>query len=813
MKGNNNNLHENNISELKFDKKLADQEWINERDFFRNILFGISATCIPFLTDVNISSYLVTEHGFQNFFINQNRFVSHSLIKNKFFGIDITFENNDDYVEMLEYVKCIDLNDFAKYNGFDINISSLICTGYAYSKLKKSSNSEIKKIIKSADAGSEGLLSLRRREMSKDDLLVAEKIPLADKKEFSKILSSANELPGTEMKCVTQLILKHQDYDPAFFAQGIDNWQLNLNGSKDQVEQWMKDWHRSVFCVNGKISNGSVSELASRYSRDLIFLFFNPEYFFKNEKPGEELIDFYVALNSLLSITEKENAKAILNSDDAKLTDQQKEIKKKLSGHDRNFCKNVINEWKNRFFLDNNPNLTDEFKAKEQKFKEEFNKINLDDLRSKCFVYTKSGKFKEVIDWLIDEIKNDNLDLINKKGNSQQNSLNKNSLTRESLVGALFSGAKIVDKNSEKYLQFDDDKCQEYADKTLDEKIKLIYSEIQFCPEAKKILKPSDFNGTAFCYGNLKSDRLFEFLYEDEFKTKEQKFKEEFNKINLDDLRSKCFVYTKSGEFREVIGWLVDEIKNGHLNLTSERENLHHQLFNKNILTRESLVDKLFSGAKIVDKDNQEYLKFNGDECQKYADKKLDEKIKLIYSEIQFCPEAEKILKPSDFKPTWTNLDKDKYKYGRLKSERLSEFLYFANDEQKYNYIYLRENKNYYRDYILHKDFGENALYNKLYQCTQKADFGKYKREHFIFDETGKIIGMDVLRYFADEISNGNLILKDEDDKDISSQIINRVSTPRPGVATTIQAGRLFGQTFLPYWGWGFRGSPTKERT
>ena len=352
MKGNNHNLHENNISELKFDKELADQEWINERDYFRNILFGISALDIPFLTGVNISSYVVTEYGFQNFFINQNRFVSHSLIKNKFFGIDVTFKNNDDYVEMLEYVKCIDLNGFAKCNGFDINTYSLICTDYVYSKLKKSSNSEIKKIIKSADNGLVNLVFLYKHEVSDDDLLVAEKIPLADKKEFSEILSSASKLPGTEMKFVTQFILKHQNYDSAFFSQGISNFQLNLNGFKDQVVQWEKDWHRGAFHLNGKILNGSVSvsELASRYSRDLIFLFFNPEYFFKNEKPDEELIDFYVALNSLLSIAEKENAKAILNSDDAKLTDQQKEIKKSYRGMIGIFVKMLLMSGKTDFF-------------------------------------------------------------------------------------------------------------------------------------------------------------------------------------------------------------------------------------------------------------------------------------------------------------------------------------------------------------------------------------------------------------------------------------------------------------------------------
>ena len=72
---------------------MAAQEWINERDYFRNVLFGISGAYIPILENVNIFSYMVTGNGFGDYFINQNRFVSHSLIKNKFFGIDITFEN------------------------------------------------------------------------------------------------------------------------------------------------------------------------------------------------------------------------------------------------------------------------------------------------------------------------------------------------------------------------------------------------------------------------------------------------------------------------------------------------------------------------------------------------------------------------------------------------------------------------------------------------------------------------------------------------------------------------------------------------
>ena len=599
---------ENPGDKIDFNKDLANQEWINERDSIRYRVFGGSAMratqAISSLSQ-DIMPFLTLHNHNDLYYVHQNKFEKFSPLGNRIFSIDTGFAKNMEYNHMFKQKYCIDVVK-AREAFYMAETISITLTSYVLSHTKEKSlyhNKEIRKLTED---------DINPDWMSNTDAgLDFENISLEDRKKFNGITNVFFDLPNTHMKSVAKFLIKHQSYSNMFFLQGImHQMSLNVNTEDVQISEYTRDMDRNGVFPNDY--NSRKQENLSYYSRHIILCFFRPEYLFSNEKPDSKLIEFYVALNSLLSTREKENAKAILNADDKKLTEQQKELKKKLSGENEDFRTNIINAWKDGFFLDKN-------------------------------------------------------------------------------------------------------------------KIKQLYNS-------------SDDNG--------KTHNLFE--------DKEKEFEDYFNKINKDDLKSRCFIYYENKGFVKIIDWLIIEIENDNLKLVSQNQDndLKDVLSNKksNDEKIDFLVTQLFSGARIADK-NMTYLKFSDEERNKYSKSDLQEKLKLIDNKIQFCPKAAKILKPSE--------------------HDFNTYSYKDNDEQKRDYIYLRENKNYYRDYILHKDYGENELYNKLYQYTQKADFGKYKREHFIFDETGKIIGMDVLAYFADEIVNGELKLKDNEGKDISDEVKN----------------------------------------
>ena len=386
-------------------------------------------------------------------------------------------------------------------------------------------------------------------------------------------------------------------------------------------------------------------------------------------------------------------------------------MKKKLSGTDEAFRNSIINAWKAGFFLDESEikKSNTPFEEREKKFQDAFYK-------------------SRVIDLVI-EIENGNLNLMPQ---GQKNNINNDLFSKQNddekvnfLVEQLFNGACVADKNNATYLKFSNQECNEYSKsdlqqklKLINKKLKLIDKKIRLCPKA-------------------------------------------------------VFIYDENKGFVKIIDWLISEIENGNLKLVllDQENNIKNDLSSKsnNDEKVNFLVAQLFVGAYVADENNITYLKFSDKEYNEHSKSNLQEKLKLIDKKIQFCPKAAKIFKPSDYADNFGEY----YDYNHLKQERLSELLYFESDEQKRDYIYLRENKDYYRDYVLHQDYGENELYNKLYQCTQKADFGKYKREHFIFDKNGTIIGMDVFAYFADEIVSGELILKNKEGKDISDEVKN----------------------------------------
>ncbi len=689
------NQGEDQDAEIQFNRDLANQEWINEKNFLRMVLMTPCSVFSfkPLANDTIMLGPIV--HDIQQYIFSQNKFSKATSLGNRICSIDLLFANNTQFMQMLSQ-KYFTESDFRRHF---FGPMSVIRNTYVRAMLEKKliNSKEVKRfIVCYDDEGTTPWITLLNEGLSSKD------ISLNDRKEFDNIVNYFFDLLDSFMQPIFELYFKHTGYAGIFFYQGETDLHFNVNTTKKVMDEWIRDFNRSSVLRDFlKNVNSRKWETLSYYSRHMILCFFRPEYLYKNEKPDKKLVEFYVALNSLLSVTEKENAKAILNLDDKKLTEQQKDLKKKLSGEDEKFRNNIINAWKDGFFLDKNKIQESNklFTEKEKKFKAAFYKSRVMDL--------------------VIEIEHGNLNLIqNKNLKNDLSSKDNNDDKVEFLVNQLFSGACITDKNNKTYLEFYQRDREEHANKALSEKLELIVEDHTFPSNPPK----------------------------------------------------SAFVYDENNGLVKIIDWLISEIENGNLNLISQdqNENLKNGLLNENnnVDKVNFLLEKLFGGARVVDKDKNDiiYLKFSPEEIDKYSGSGLEEQLKLIDKKIQSCPKAAKILKPSDF---ILNV----YDYQHLRKERLSELLYFKDDKQKRDYIYLRENKDYYRDYVLHQDYGENELYNKLYQCTQKADFGKYKQEHFIFDKNGTIIGIDVLAYFADKIVSGELKLKGNNGKDVSDKV------------------------------------------
>ena len=348
------NLNKNQNDEIKFNKDLANREWINERDSIRYRVFGNScmdANQILPILNTDLDPFFVCHSHNELYWIHQNKFEKSLPLGNRIFSIDTGFANNTEYNQMFKQKYFVNV---ARPREIFYGIQSIatVITAYVQSCVMKEKclygNQGINTIMKSTSDHPEWISNTQLGLDSKN-------ITLEDRKKFNNITNNFFDLPNTHMKSVAEFLIKHKSYLNTFFLQGImHQLSLNLNTGDKDVELYTRDQSRSLLAgIFIDDYNSRKQETLSYYSRHMILCFFRPEYLFSDEKPNPELIEFYVALNSLLSVAEKENAKAILNADGKKLTDQQRDLKRKLLGENKEFRDNIINAWKNGFFLDN----------------------------------------------------------------------------------------------------------------------------------------------------------------------------------------------------------------------------------------------------------------------------------------------------------------------------------------------------------------------------------------------------------------------------------------------------------------------------
>ena len=265
----------------------------------------------------NTVSYHKFFFGSMLYFLNQDRFIKALPLGNGLCSIDVNFANNVEYVQMFSQ-KYFTQQNVAR-NFFCMPVVSAADNVYMYamSKKKLSNNQEIERFI-------ENSRSAQNVNWTQDmyEGLDSQEILLDDRKKFDDIVHDLCGLPDNFMRSVVELFFKHNNYSNTFYVQGRTCLHFNINDPGDGLNIWRKDFVRNNDLRDlNKKSNSRRWETLSYYSRHMILCFFRTEYLYKDEKPDPKLVEFYVALNSLLSAREKENAKAILNADEKKLTE------------------------------------------------------------------------------------------------------------------------------------------------------------------------------------------------------------------------------------------------------------------------------------------------------------------------------------------------------------------------------------------------------------------------------------------------------------------------------------------------------------
>ena len=114
------------------------------------------------------------------------------------------------------------------------------------------------------------------------------------------------------IKKMFKFVTKRISLNDMLLSQGIISMVLGCNFGKEFIEQREKDHYRTGYFMCGNTQRRG-PEIASQLSKYYILYFFRPEYLFSDEKPDPKTVEFYVALNSMLSETQKNNLKVILN--------------------------------------------------------------------------------------------------------------------------------------------------------------------------------------------------------------------------------------------------------------------------------------------------------------------------------------------------------------------------------------------------------------------------------------------------------------------------------------------------------------------
>lgn len=147
---------------------------------------------------------------------------------------------------------------------------------------------------------------------------------------------------------IKQSICRHASYNTTFYTQGPTNLHLNFNPTDSAgFAQMIKDSPRSDYYSNRNNNPESMMYL-KKLSGYLTVAFFENKYLTSEVPPSKDKINFWVAINSLLDVEQKDYLSQIINAQITELNPEQKKLRYKIL-LDTEFQKAIINEWKGSF--------------------------------------------------------------------------------------------------------------------------------------------------------------------------------------------------------------------------------------------------------------------------------------------------------------------------------------------------------------------------------------------------------------------------------------------------------------------------------